>query len=79
MMGIKVRVFAPVEHLTLEALVPRDHFYRHVERVLDLSFVRALVAPYYAAGGRPSIDPVVFCKLQLVMFFGATRWSQNSS
>ena len=79
MMGIKVRVFAPVEHLTLEELVPRDHFYRHVERVLDLSFVRALVAPHYAAGGRPSIDPVVFCKLQLVMFFGATRWSQNSS
>lgn len=79
MMGIKARVFAPVEHLTLEELVPRDHFYRHLERVLDLSFVREWVAPYYAAGGRPSIDPVVFFKLQLVMFFGATRWSQNSS
>ena len=79
MMGSKARVFAPVEHLSLEELVPQDHFYRHLERVLDLSFVREWVAPYYAAGGRPSIDPVVFCKLQLVMFFGATRWSQNSS
>jgi transposase len=73
MMGSKARVFAPVEHLSLEELVPQDHFYRHLERVLDLSFVRELVAPYYAAGGRPSIDPVVFFKLQLVMFFEGIR------
>ena len=59
MMGIKARMFAPVEHLSLEELVPHDHFYRHLERVLDLNFVRELVAPYYAVGGRPSIDPVV--------------------
>jgi hypothetical protein len=45
MMGSKARVFAPVERLTLEELVPQDHFYRHGERVLDLSFVRDLVAP----------------------------------
>jgi transposase len=73
MMGIKAREFAPVERLTLEELVPRGHFYRHVERVLDLSFVRELVAPYYAAGGRPSIDPVVFFKLELIMFFEGVR------
>jgi transposase len=69
MMGIKQRQFAPLERITLEQLVPQDSFYRHVERTLDLSFVRALVAPFYAAGGRPSVDPVVFFKLQLVMFF----------
>jgi transposase len=73
MMGIKVRAFAPIDHLTLEDLVPGDHFYRQVARVLDLGFVRELVAPYYAAGGRPSIDPVVFFKLQLVMFFEGIR------
>ncbi|HEV7129483.1 MAG TPA: transposase, partial [Ktedonobacterales bacterium] len=73
MMGIKARVFAPVEHLTLEELVPREHFYRHVDRVLNLGFVRELVAPYYAAAGRPSIDPVVFFKLELVMFFEGIR------
>lgn len=73
MLGIKARVFAPVEHLTLEELVPRDHFYRHLERVLDLGFVRELVAPYYAAGGRPSVDPVVFFKLELAMFFEGIR------
>jgi transposase len=73
MMGIKGRVFAPVERITFEDLVPQDHFYRQVERVLDLRFVRDLVAPYYAIGGRPSSDPVVFFKLQLVMFFEGIR------
>jgi transposase len=40
---------------------------------LDLSFVYDLVRQYYAAAGRPSIDPVVFFKLQLVMFFEDIR------
>jgi transposase len=35
--------------------------------------VRKLVAPLYANGGRPSVDPVVFFKLQLVMFFEDLR------
>src|ERR671938_1373059 len=73
MMGRKERQFTPLEFLTLEDLVPPVHFYRHLDRVLDLSFVRALVAPCYAAGGRPSIDPVVFFRLQLVMFFEGIR------
>src|SRR5947209_7638882 len=73
MMGIKERAFAPLERVSLEELVPADHFYRHLERVLDLSFVRELVRPCYAAGGRPSIDPVVFFKLQLIMFFEGIR------
>ncbi|MDQ2828413.1 MAG: transposase, partial [Chloroflexota bacterium] len=73
MMGRKERQFAPLAHLSLEDLVPADHFYRLLDRTLDLSFVRALVAPYYAAGGRPSIDPVVFFKLQLILFFEGLR------
>ena len=43
MMGYKERVFGPLPPVTLEELVPADHFYRHLERSLDLSFVRALV------------------------------------
>src|SRR4028118_1215635 len=73
MMGRKVRLFRPLEQVCLEDLVPKDHFYRHVERKLDLSFVRDLVRTCYAAGGRPSIDPIVFFKLQLVMFFEGIR------
>jgi transposase len=73
MMGIKARVFHPMVNVTLDDLVPQDHFYRHVERSLDLSFVRGLVRHLYAATGRPSIDPVVFFKLHLVMFFEGMR------
>jgi transposase len=74
MMGTKVRSFSPLPHdLSLEDLVPEDNFYRRLQARLDLSFVRDLVGPLYARGGRPSVDPVVFFKLQLVMFFEDIR------
>jgi transposase len=69
MMGTKQRRFAPLINVSVEELVPQDHFYRHLERTLDLSFVREFVQETYAHSGRPSIDPIVFFKLQLVMFF----------
>ncbi len=59
--------------VSLEELVPRNNFYRHVEARLDLSFVREWSRDLYAERGRPSIDPVVFFKLQLVMFFEGIR------
>ncbi|MAG37547.1 MAG: transposase [Dehalococcoidia bacterium] len=58
---------------SLEALVPAHHFYRHLEAKLDLTFVRDLVRACYAPVGRPSIDPVVFFKLQLILFFEGLR------
>lgn len=73
MMGCKDRVFTPLVQVSLEQLVPADHFYRYLDKSLDLTFVRELVAPFYAAGGRPSIDPIVFFKLQLIMFFEGLR------
>src|SRR5438128_11377146 len=73
MMGRKERSFAPLINVSLEDLVPEDDFYRHLERTLDLSFVREFVHETYACKGRPSIDPVVFFKLQLVMFFEGIR------
>ncbi len=59
--------------ISVEASVPKDHFYRHLHRVLDLTFVRDLAADRYASGGRPSIDPEVFFRLQLAMFFEGIR------
>jgi transposase len=69
-MGIKERRFDPLpREISLEDLVPQDNFYRQLEAALDLSFVRDMVLPLYARGGRPSVDPVVFFRLQLVLFF----------
>jgi transposase len=73
MMGSKERHFAPLINASLEDFVPVDHFYRHLEKSLDLSLAREFVQQTYAGGGRPSIDPVVFFKLQLVMFFEDIR------
>ena len=73
MMGTKVRDFAPLPNLSLEELVPKDNFYRRLDATLDLSFVRELTKDCYASSGRPSVDPVVFFGLQMVMFFEDIR------
>src|SRR5215211_7188017 len=73
MMGTKARLFGPLPPVSLEELVPPDHFYRHLEQGLDLGFVRDVVRDAYAETGRPSIDPVVFFKLQLILFFEGLR------
>jgi transposase len=74
MMGTKERNFQPLpEYISLEDLVPEDNFYRSLQEKLDLSFVRELVEDLYAASGRPSVDPEVFFRLQLVMFYEGIR------
>jgi len=73
MMGTKIREFAPLPDLSLEELVSKDNFYRRLEQRLDLSFVRELVEDLYAPSGRPSVDPVVFFKLELILFSEDSR------
>ncbi len=57
MIGTKERSFAPLMHVSLEELVPYDHFNRHLDRTRDLSFVRECVQQTYVGEDRPSIDP----------------------
>ncbi len=58
-MGTKERNFRSLpDDISLEELVPKEDFYRRLEERLDL----------YSPSGRPSIDPVVFFKLQLILF-----------
>jgi transposase len=60
--------------IDLESFVAEDHFLRRVDRVLNLSFVRELTAPRYAAQqGRPSIDPEVYFRMQLAAYFYGIR------
>jgi transposase len=74
MMGTKERNFQALpEDISLEDLVAEDNFYRRLEEKLDLSCVRALVEDLYANSGRPSVDPEVFFRLQLVMFHEGIR------
>jgi transposase len=74
MMGTKERNFQPLpEDISLEDLVPEDNFYRRLQRQLDLPFVRDLMENLYAASGRPSVDPEVFFRLRLVIFYEGIR------
>lgn len=56
--------FAPkmIYQVNLETLVPHDHFYRKLDKTLDLHFLYKETAGYYGAEGQESIDPVVFFK-----------------
>jgi hypothetical protein len=56
----KLRCLDRSAAVSLEALVPPDHFYRHRDAKLDLAFVRGLLRDRHADLGRPSIDPAVF-------------------
>ena len=73
MLGHKTRDFKCHDAVSLNNLVPEDNFYRRVEQCIDWSFVRDLVCDFYSDMGRPSIDPVVFFKLQLIAFFEGIR------
>ena len=55
--------------INLEALIPQNHLLRKIDRVLDLSFVRELTAPFYCDNnGRPSVDPELFFRIQLITY-----------
>src|SRR3978361_1003743 len=55
---------------SLRDFVPDDHVLARVDRVLDLSWLRAEVRKCYAAdgAGRPGIDPEVALRLMLAGF-----------
>src|SRR5436853_7454380 len=57
----------------LDDAVPADHLAREIDAVLDLSWVRAELAPYYPLIGRPSIDPVLMIRMLIVGYVFAIR------
>ena len=55
--------------IDLESFVERDHLLRKIDRVLDTAFVRDSTAACYADGlGRPSVDPEVYFRMELVAY-----------
>ncbi len=57
----------------LDDLVPADHLVRKVDAVLDLSWLRAELAPYHSHTGRPSIDPELMLRMLIVGYVFAIR------
>ena len=51
----------------LEALVPKDHLLRKIDKVMDYEWLYERLSPYYCHdNGRPGTDPVVLIKMVLI-------------
>lgn len=51
---------------TIEDLMPKEHFLRDLDRLVDFSFIYEKVESLYSNTGRPSIDPIVLVKMLLI-------------
>ena len=51
---------------SLERHIPADHLLRAIDRVVDLSDLRAHLRPFYSDLGRPSIDPELMVRMLIV-------------
>ncbi len=51
---------------TANAMLPRDHLLRRVDRLLHFGELRAALAGHYSARGRPSIDPELLIRMALI-------------
>ena len=63
----------------LEALVPKEHLLRKIEKVMDYEWLYDRLAPYYCHdNGRPGADPVVLIKMVLIQhLFGIPSLRQT--
>ena len=50
----------------LEDHVPASHLLRGIDKFLDLTDLRAYLAPFYSHTGRPSIDPELMIRMLII-------------
>ena len=65
MIGRQSRQMAMI-FVDIESLIPETHLLRKIERMVSFNFIYDLLAPYYPATGRPSVDPVSMFKMLLI-------------
>lgn len=67
MMGDRQVVQAALFYeFSLEDHVPASHLLRSIDRFVELSELRAQLAPFYSSTGRPSIDPELLIRMLIV-------------
>jgi len=59
--------------ICLEDKVPPDHLLRRIDAVLDLSWLRVELAPYYSHTGCPSVDPGLMIRMLLLGYCYSIR------
>ena len=64
-----------VSFFSMDDLVPQDHILRLIDRSMDFSFIYDLVEEKYCLNnGRPSLDPVMLIKIQLIQYLFGKCW-----
>jgi len=57
----------------LDDRVPAEHLVRRLDAVLDLSWLRGALAPYYSHTGCPSVDPELMIRIMLLGYCYSIR------
>jgi transposase len=57
----------------LEERIPEDHLLRRIDAVLDLSWLRVDLAPFYSHTGCPSVDPELMVRMLLIGYCYSIR------
>ena len=53
--------------LIMEDMIPEDHLLKQIDKYVNFDFIYDLVKDLYCKdNGRPSIDPVILIKIQLI-------------
>jgi transposase len=68
--GLQDRLFY---EFNLDDRVPSDHLLRRLDTVLDLSWLRTELSPFYSHTGRPSVDPELMLRMLLVGYCYSIR------
>lgn len=69
-------VIAREDQQLFDALVPFDHWTRRADLHIDFLKLREFVEPLFIDSGRPAVEPILFMKLELLMFHDAQSDSQ---
>ncbi|AOM10383.1 hypothetical protein BTI247_45440 [Bacillus thuringiensis Bt18247] len=60
--------------ISVEELVPKNHFLRTIEANIDFQFIEERLRPYYCENnGRPSIHPITLFKMMFIGYFYGIR------
>ena len=64
-------------HTRLSQLVPEDDLYRRLSDLIDWDFIYPLCKDLYGTEGNPSLDPVVFFKLELAALLEGIQYDRQ--
>jgi transposase len=57
----------------LDDVVPGDHLLRRIDGVVDLSWLRRELSPFYGHTGCPSVDPELLIRMMLIDYCYSIR------